>query len=124
MAKAMEPVATIELDRPRKIRLDFEALMFIEEETGHNLLTEEGWAVFDDPSARTLAALLAGLLQHEAEDEEDKITVKGAARLLHLGNLEYVMKKIMEVMEKGTGTKAEEVKKGKAKGKKAAAANG
>lgn len=71
----------IELDRPRRLRFDFNAFAAYEEATGKNVLAGDLQA--DLSSVRGLRALLWAALLHE----DPELTQQQVGAMLHLGNL-------------------------------------
>lgn len=85
----------IELDKPRKLKFDLNALATFEEETGVSCFSEETWKNID---ATRLRALLWAALLHESPE----MKLKEAGALVSLENMEYVSGKLMEAWQKAT----------------------
>ena len=87
-----KPGVAITLDKPRRVLFDLNALAALEEQTGKNMLSAEGWAQFqqfDDkgeplPITATAARLVlwAGLLH-----EDPELTVQDVGKLIREDNL-------------------------------------
>jgi hypothetical protein len=77
------------LDRPRKMKYDFLALMKLEEATGYSVLESSTWE--NMKLTDVVRFLWAGLL-HEDPD----VTVDQVAGMIHFGNIQEVMTAIQE----------------------------
>jgi len=80
----------ITLDKPRKLRLDLNAIALAEKETGKNFLRTEAWGGF---SATDLRAFLWACLQYGPENERPSIEDVGG--MIHAGNFDEVSEKLM-----------------------------
>lgn len=96
------PTVPIELDKPRHLCMDFNAIAAIEEKTGRNLLKKGGW---DDMSTRDLRAVIWACLL----TEDPALTIEQVGAMIHMGNMEYLTGKFGELLQaaKGTGGSAE-----------------
>ena len=81
---------TIELDKERTLRLDFNALVAFEEAADTKLSS-----LGQDMSAKQIRALVWAGLLHEDPD----VTLEQVGSQLHLGNIEYISQKLEEVMK-------------------------
>lgn len=91
--KKVRPVVDIELDRPRKLKYDFNALCEFEAVTGVNLLQPTSAEhPLAKPSLSTLRAFLYAGLKHE----DPTLTLFQAGDLLGDVGANYVMAKVSE----------------------------
>jgi hypothetical protein len=91
----------IELDTPRTLLLDFNALCQYEEMTG-----KSAFAFGENVNAKDARVLLwAALL-----DESPSITLEEVGKLMYGGNLGYIMQKLGEAMNAGSPGEGEPVK--------------
>ena len=89
MTQSVEPkLVAIELDRHRKMLIDFNALASFEEVTGKSALREG----IDSKSAVDIRAFLWAALRHE----DPGLTLDQVGAMIHLGNLEWAGEKIAE----------------------------
>lgn len=88
MATQTVQTAAVEMDRPRTLRLDMNALATAEDLTGRNFLTSAAWR---DLGVREVRALLFACLK----DEDPALTLEDVGRHLHLGNLGDVIALLM-----------------------------
>lgn len=86
----------LNLDKKRKFKLDLNAMINFEEETGRSLINMQPDEIFGLKDVR--AMLWAGL-NTCIEDEEDKLTVQEAGALVNPDNMAEVSNKIMDVYE-------------------------
>ena len=77
----------VELDKPRNLLLDLNAMCEFNETTGKNIFKLEG--DFTPPDIR---ALLWASLIHEDEN----LTLKDVGKMVNLQNMEYISLKVME----------------------------
>jgi hypothetical protein len=82
--KPLRPV-TIELDRTRRLAFDFNAMCFLEEEAGINVLEGMDFAQFRSPSK--LRMLLAAMLQSDALEHREELTAAKVGALLTLDRM-------------------------------------
>lgn len=73
-------VIEIDLDRPRKLRVDMNAFAAAEELTGKNLLAREAWQSL---TSRDLRAVVWACLRHE----DAELTLEQVGAMLHPGSL-------------------------------------
>lgn len=90
---------TIELDRPRALRVNLGSLARAEELTGRHLLTEAGWKGL---SARDILALLFAFLS--ADDPE--LTQEQLGELVDVSDMDLIVEAIEEVMGFGDDDEA------------------
>lgn len=86
---AITPTVTIELDRVRTLRVDFNALCLLEERGGRSIMNAESWKKL---KMRDLRFMLWVALRHE----DPMLTEKDIGRELHMGNLAYVMQRVSQ----------------------------
>ncbi len=98
----VNPQIPIELDKPRTLWLNFNAMRLFEKETGKKFVNS-----LSDPSIDDLTVILWAALKHEDPD----VTVDQLGEALGLGDIEYVMGKIMEAWEAATPDKKKQGKK-------------
>lgn len=84
----VRPGFPIALDKPRRLLLDLNALITLQEKTGKNMLRGEGWAQFTDPDPAQIRLLLWAALLHE----DPELTPEQVGTLIHTGNLEAVQR--------------------------------
>jgi len=84
------PKVSIELDKPRTLWLNFNAMALFEKETGKHAFKALG-----DPSASDLRALVWACLVHE----DKELTLDMVGETMDLTTVEYVMGKIMEAWQ-------------------------
>jgi hypothetical protein len=77
----------IELDKPRTLWMNFNAMAKFEEVTGKNLFKSMA-----EPSASDLLALVWASLTHEDKD----LTIEQVGEFVDLSNMEYVTSKLLE----------------------------
>lgn len=83
----VRPGWPIVLDKPRRLLFDLNALIALQEQTGKNMLSGEGWAQFGEPDPAQMRLLIwAGLLH-----EDPELTLEAAGALIHPGNLASIM---------------------------------
>ena len=89
MASKTAPKVPITLDKKRHLLLDLNAMAAFEDATGKNIMRGFGSA---EMTAKDLRALLWACLLHEDEN----LTIEGAGRLIHTGNLDAVTESLGE----------------------------
>ena len=85
----------MELDKPRRLRFDFNAAAAFEEATGKTMFDISVWA---SPTAKDLRALLWSLLLHEDKD----LTLEQVGSFMYMGNLAAVTANLARVYEANT----------------------
>lgn len=85
----ISPTVTIELDRMRAIRVDFNALCLLEERGGRSIMNADSWRKL---KMKDLRFMLWVGLRHE----DPTLTEKDIGRYLHMGNLAYVMQRVSQ----------------------------
>ena len=88
MSTDMVVTIPIELDRPRRLRVDFDAFCTYEEITGESLFTNP------PTSAVGIRALLFACLKHE----DPTLTLEAVGKMIHVGNMKHVMAQIEKGM--------------------------
>jgi len=78
------PSVEIELDKIRMLRVNFNALIELEERTGRSVMNAEAWSGMKTADVRLMLWL-------SLREDDPTLTEKQVGRLLHLGNLPYVM---------------------------------
>jgi len=105
MTSRINPAVTIKLDKERHLLLDLNAMVAFQEETGKNLFDRK---VIVDLSKtlepKTLRTLIWACLLHE----DEALTQKQAGKLLRLGNLVDVTRKLIEAWEAAMTSGSEE----------------
>lgn len=102
-----QPVVSVELDKPRKLVFDFNALCEFERVTGKNSLSADLWTSTD---AGTLRALLyAALKTHHPE-----VTLQEVGGMLNLGNAQAVTDALVEAFNRSASSESGGKKKAKA----------
>ena len=81
------PPITVDLDKVRTLRVDFNALSDFEEQGNRSIMDVTSWT---NMSSSDLRLMLALSLRHE----DPTMTPKKAGKLLHRGNLEYVLGRV------------------------------
>jgi len=89
---------TIDLDRERVLRFDFNALSLFEETTGLNSLDASIWGALN---AKNLRAMLWAALRHE----DPSLTQEQVGSMLHSGNIAYITERITEAYKASTPDK-------------------
>lgn len=85
----------IDLDKPRSLRFDLNAMAAYEETTG-----KSAFAIGDNISATSIRALLWACLIHE----DDTLTIEQVGRLIHTGNMQEITTKINKLVQTSTDT--------------------
>lgn len=86
------PAMSIELDKPRHMLFDLNAMVAFEEETGKNLFDSKVTAAFTKSfSPGDLRAFLWASLLHEDEN----LTLKQVGSWIHTGNMEEIADKLV-----------------------------
>lgn len=88
------PTVTVQLDRPRKLLVNFNALALLEDRTGRSVMQRESWASMKLSDVRLM--LFAAL-----QTDDPTITEKQVGRMLNMGNLQYVVQQITQAWVKG-----------------------
>lgn len=83
----INPCVPIELDKPRNLLLNLNAMAAFEEATGKNMLKAMG-----NLSASDFRALLWACLKQE----DKELTLEQAGELIDIGNMEYLVNKLSE----------------------------
>ncbi len=94
----INPQVPIELDKPRLLWLNFNAMVKYEEQTGKNVFKS-----MSDPSVTDLRALIWACLLHE----DPKLTIETVGEFINMGNMEQVMDKLMEAWVAASPDKTE-----------------
>lgn len=94
MSSSVNPTVEIELDRPRMLKMDLNALATLEEHTGKNVFAVDFG--FDNLSAIDLRVLLWVCLRHEDPD----LTKEHVGEMVHPANFLLVSKKLAELWQK------------------------
>jgi hypothetical protein len=84
------PTVTVEMDKPRTMRMDYNALVAIKKRTGVNILG--GGFDVSDPELQVV--LIWALLRAE----DPSLTEEQVGSMLHLGNIAAVSAKATELM--------------------------
>jgi len=93
MTSKVRPEVTIMLDKERHLKLDLNAMVAFQEETGKNLFSQKSIELLaNDMNPKDLRAMLWACLLHE----DEKLTLKQVGSLLEVGNLQQVMEKLTE----------------------------
>lgn len=91
MPNPVDGSTTIDLDRKRTLRFDFNAIVALEEQTGRSLLKGD---LFDLGSAKDVRALLyAGLC-----GDDPSLTPEATGRLIDLRNMQRISETIGEAI--------------------------
>jgi hypothetical protein len=85
----------IDLDKPRSLRFDLNAMAAYEDATG-----KSAFAIGDNISATSIRALLWACLIHE----DDTLTIEQVGRLIHTGNMQEITTKINKLVQTSTDT--------------------
>lgn len=72
------------LDKPRNLKIDFNALALIEEKGGRSMMSREAW---NNLRTRDVRTLLFAALRHEDPD----LSEKKVGAFLHMGNMKDVL---------------------------------
>ncbi|OGO04005.1 MAG: hypothetical protein A2Y91_03510 [Chloroflexi bacterium RBG_13_54_8] len=78
----------VELDKPRRLRLDLNAMSDFEKATGKNFS-----AIGKEPSATDIRALLWACLKHE----DERMTPHDIGKLITPGNMGEIIKRLVEL---------------------------
>lgn len=89
---------TINLDKPRNLRFDLNAMSAYEEVTG-----KSAFNIGDDISAKSIRALLWASLIHE----DDQLTLDDVGSMIHTGNMAEITSKINQLVQTSTKTDEE-----------------
>ena len=110
-----DPTATLELDRLRTLRLDYNTFADIQEATGLNALEGEPFQEEHITKPKVLRAVLWACLR----DEDPQITERDAGRLMTLGNIQQIVETIGELYKRSVPEElATQVEQGKGKAPK------
>lgn len=85
------PEVELELDRPRRLRMDFAGIAAAERATGKSFLRPGAIAA---AGAGDTTAILWGCLLHE----DPKLKLEDVRSWIHYGNADYVTEKVMEAV--------------------------
>jgi hypothetical protein len=85
----------INLDKPRSLRFDLNAMAAYEDTTG-----KSAFAIGDNLTATSIRALLWSCLIHE----DDKLKVEDVGSLIHAGNMQEITTKINQLVQTSTDT--------------------
>lgn len=96
-----EPEVEVLLDRPRVLRLDFNALAAIEDDLGFNLMMQEV-----DLKTLKMGAIIR-FIWFLLRDDDPDLTEREVGRLLHPGSLQTLMVKLGELQQKAVGSMGE-----------------
>lgn len=91
--KPTAPMIELELDKKRRLLLNFNAMALFEEQTGKNILASD---VMENPSARDIRALLWACLVHE----DPELTVEQVGAMIHMGNIRDISQAIAAAWKK------------------------
>lgn len=86
MSVKIRPVP-IELDRPRRLIVDLNAIDLAEELTGRNLLDLAAWRDLDAGALKRLVYACLVRDDEETRDEAEPLTLEQVGAMLHPGNL-------------------------------------
>lgn len=111
------PLVPIELDRPRTLRLDLNAMVRFEEQTGRDLLNDGG---INLRRMRELHVLLWACLLHE----DPSLTLDQVGAMIHLGNMQYVAEQVAKVWAASMPEAQREPKKAQRQGASPSSATG
>jgi len=87
----MVPTATVELDRERTLRLDFEAMRRFKKATGLSILKGELTEKTTDED--TIVALVHSMLVHE----DPELTLSDVGAMIHTGNVDEIMAAVQKL---------------------------
>lgn len=85
----------INLDKPRKLVFDLNAMSAYEEVTG-----KSAFEIGEQVTASSIRALLWACFIHE----DDKLTLNDVGKLIHSGNMQEITKKMNEVVRNSSET--------------------
>ena len=88
----VNPVISIQLDRPRTLKITFNTLVEIEKETGKSIMDRATWT---DLGVRDLRIILWAALKHE----DPTLTIEDVGRMLGPQNMEDVANAIGKAFE-------------------------
>lgn len=91
------PVVPLTLDRPRTLKMDFNALAYLEEHAGFSIMSPEMWA---NLKMKVVRIVVTAALRHE----DSSLTPEIVGKLLHMGNLQVVMKAVGDAWKLSMGT--------------------
>jgi len=92
MNEIVNPVVSIQLDRPRNLRITFNTLVEIEQETGKSIMDRATWL---ELGVRDLRIILWAALKHE----DPSLTIDDVGRMLGPQNMEDVANAIGKAFE-------------------------
>lgn len=90
MPSPLAPRVEIELDQPRHLVFDFNAIRTMEKETGRNMLKPNAWA---DLSASDIVVFIWACLKHE----DPQLTIDQVGAMIHSGNMAYVLERVTAI---------------------------
>lgn len=102
----INPSVPIELDRPRNLRLDLNAMVAFEEASGKSMFKLKS---MENLSVADLRALLWASLRHEDKD----LTLEQVGGLVDLGNMEYIAGRLAEAWAVALPAQSEKKVRGK-----------
>ena len=102
----------LDLDKKRKFKLDLNAMINFEEESGKSLINMKP---DDEFSLKDIRAMLWAGINSTIEKEELKLSLEEVGSFVHPGNMAEVSNKIMEVYE--NSVPEGDSSKGESKGK-------
>jgi hypothetical protein len=93
MVKQISKFITINLDKPRKLKFDLNAMAAYEDSTGKSAFT-----IGEDISAKSIRALLWASLIHE----DSELTIEDVGSMIHTGNMQEITQKINKLVQTST----------------------
>jgi hypothetical protein len=93
----------INLDKPRQMIFDLNAMAAFEESTG-----KSAFDIGKSVTATNIRALLWATLMHE----DDTLTIKDVGKMIHPGNMQEISEKITKLIQVSTETSEESQAKG------------
>lgn len=97
----LKPYVDINLDKPRKLLFNFNAMVLFEEATGISILNQSVWS---NLTAKNIRALVWACLVHE----DKMLTLEQVGEMLGLGNLEEITEKLALAWANAMPNKKEE----------------
>lgn len=94
-----KPTVDIELDKPRKLLYDFNALILVEELTGKKMINREADAAPFIPNTKDIRSLAYAGLVHE----DPTLTEQYVGSLIFISNVKMVSDKVMEAIALASG---------------------
>lgn len=83
----LAPTVPIHLDKPRTLKVDFNALAYLEEHAGFSIMSPEKWAKMKMKGIRTV---VTACLRHE----DPELTETLVGKHLHMANLKPIMEAV------------------------------